>query len=63
MVCGSEAVMRTCSSVMGEASYSFQKERGWLRGVTLKGAAAMDAGGILGNNYGIQLTIIKTGVL
>lgn len=50
-------------SVMGEASYTFQKERGWLRGVTLKGAAAMDAGGILGNNYGVQLTIIKTGVL
>lgn len=48
-------------SVMGEVARRF--EEGWLRGVTLKGAAGMDAGGIMGHNYGVQLTITKTGWL
>ena len=48
-------------SVMGEVARCF--EEGWLRGVTLKGAVGMDAGGIMGHNYGVQLTITKTGWL
>ena len=46
-------------SVMGEVAYRF--DEGWLRGLSLKGAVGMDAGGIMGHNYGFQLTITKTG--
>ncbi len=48
-------------SLMGEVVYRF--DYGWLKGVSLKGAAGTDIGGILGNNYGFQLTIAKSGRL
>lgn len=48
-------------SFLAEASYQF--ERGALRGWSLKGGYGMDLGGILGNNYGVQFTISRKGLL
>ena len=47
-------------SAMAEASWHFTT--GTLRGWSLKGACAMDLGGILGNNYGVQMTIARQGI-
>jgi hypothetical protein len=44
-------------SLLAEASWQFCK--GWQ----VRGALAMDKGKLLGDNYGAQLTIIKTGIL
>ena len=44
-------------SLLAEASWQFCK--GWQ----VRGALALDRGGLLGDNYGAQLTIIKTGIL
>ncbi|MGI6231544.1 MAG: capsule assembly Wzi family protein [Prevotella sp.] len=44
-------------SAMLEAAYQFPK--GWY----VKGAAGMDMGGLLGHNYGFQLTVSKSGLL
>ena len=51
-------------SLLAEASYRLRdgKER-WTRGWTLRGALAMDSGTLLGDNYGVQLTLIKNGIL
>ena len=46
-------------SFLVEGEYKFTKAL--LRNWSVKGAYAMDFGGILGNNYGFQLTIAKTG--
>lgn len=47
-------------SVLAEVGYSFD---GRLSGWSLTGACGMDHGKILGNNYGFQLTVSKTGIL
>jgi len=44
-------------SLMAEACYSFNG--GWQ----LKGALAMDSGKLRGDNYGLQFSIIKTGLI
>ena len=44
-------------SVLIEASY--QLDRGWF----IKGALGLDFGKLLGDNQGVQLTIMKTGIL
>ncbi len=48
-------------SALAEVKYDFDK--GWLDGWSVKGAFGMDAGGLLGHNYGGQLTIAKSGLL
>ena len=53
---------RKTFSMLAEASYSFantSKYRGWI----LRGALGMDFGKLMGNNYGVQLTIAKNGIL
>lgn len=53
---------RKTFSMLAEASYSFantSKYSGW----SLRGALGMDFGKLLGNNYGVQLTIAKNGIL
>lgn len=51
-------------SLLAEASYRLRdgKER-WARGWMLRGALAMDSGTLLGDNYGVQFTLIKNGIL
>ena len=44
---------------MVEGEYKFKQKQ--LRDWSLKGAYAMDFGGILGNNQGFQITVAKTG--
>ena len=44
-------------SLLAELSWLFQK--GWC----LRGAFGMDQGQILGDNYGIQISIVKSGIL
>lgn len=47
-------------SVLAEATYKFDgKLRGWL----VKGAFGADMGSLLGHNYGVQITISKSGLL
>ena len=46
-------------SFMVEGEYKFKQKQ--LRDWSLKGAYAMDFGGILGNNQGFQITVAKTG--
>lgn len=48
-------------SIMADCAYSFKQRP--LRGWQLKAAVGMDAGGILGHNYGLQLTVSKRGLL
>ena len=53
---------RKTISVLAEATYSFantSKYKGW----SLRGALGMDFGELMGDNYGVQLTIVKNGVL
>lgn len=45
------------TSIMVEAGYQFN--HGWA----VRGAFGLDHGSILGNNHGVQLTIIKIGKL
>ncbi len=45
------------TSILAEAKYNFNK--GWA----VKGAFGLDAGSLLGNNHGFQLTISKHGLL
>jgi hypothetical protein len=40
-----------------ELNYTFK--HGW----NVKGALGLDAGGIYGNNKGIQLSVVKVGIL
>lgn len=47
-------------SVMAEATYMFGKS---LKGWSVRGAFGADMGSILGHNYGVQLTISKSGLL
>lgn len=49
-------------SLLAEASYHFAATSP-LAGWSLKGAFALDRGGIYGNNQGMQLTIVKSGLL
>jgi hypothetical protein len=44
-------------SLLAEASYAFRD--GW----SLKGALAMDSGKLRGESYGVQLSIVKTGII
>jgi hypothetical protein len=44
-------------SLLAAANYNMK--HGWH----LKGAFGMDAGKLRGNNYGIQITISKTGII
>jgi hypothetical protein len=44
-------------SLLAEANYNMN--HGWY----LKGAFGMDGGKLRGNNYGIQITISKTGLI
>ena len=44
-------------SLLAELSWLFQK--GWC----LRGAFGMDQGQILGDNYGIQISIVKSGII
>lgn len=46
-------------SVLAEAAYKFE---GKLNGLSVRGAFGADMGGILGHNYGFQLTVTKVGV-
>lgn len=49
-------------SILAEASYQFpdhSKMRGW----SVKGSIGVDNGRLLGNNYGAQVTITKSGIL
>ena len=51
---------------MGEATYTLQgtKMPEWMRGVDVRMGVGADFGSILrGNNYGMQLTITKRGLL
>lgn len=48
-------------SFMLEGQYAFGGKL--LKGWSVKGAYGMDLGSILGNNYGFQLTVAKTGLL
>ncbi|MGP1416858.1 MAG: capsule assembly Wzi family protein [Prevotella fusca] len=53
-------------SLMGEATYTLQgtKMPEWMRGVDVRMGVGADFGSILrGNNYGMQLTITKRGLL
>ncbi len=45
------------TSLMAEVRYD------WSRGWSVKGAAALDHGALLGNNTGVQFTIMKCGIL
>lgn len=47
-------------SFLIEGTYSFRSRA--LKGWSVKGGYAMDFGKILGNNYGFQMTIAKTGL-
>ena len=46
-------------SVLAEAAYKFDNR---LQGWTVSGAFGADMGGILGHNYGVQVTIRKSGL-
>ncbi|MGN0282613.1 MAG: capsule assembly Wzi family protein [Prevotella sp.] len=48
---------RRNASIMAEATYSMAKS-GWQ----VKAAVAMDKGSLLGDNFGLQLTVIKKGM-
>lgn len=48
-------------SALAEVKYQF--DEGWLDGWSVKGAFGMDGCGLLGHNYGGQVTITKTGWL
>ena len=51
---------------MGEATYTLQGQKipTWMRGVDMRMGIGADFGSILrGNNYGMQLTITKHGLL
>ena len=53
-------------SLMGEATYTLQGQKipTWMRGVDMRMGIGADFGSILrGNNYGMQLTITKHGLL
>ena len=52
---------KTNVSVMAEATYAFNGRR--LKGWSVRCGYGMDFGGILGDNYGAQITILKTGLL
>ena len=49
---------QTNVSLMGEVRYAFPSSSA-LAGWTLKGAAGMDSGELLGNNFGLQITVGK----
>ncbi len=49
-------------SVMAEALYTFA-EGTRLDGWSVKAALGMDKGKLLGDNYGVQLTVTKRGLL
>ena len=49
-------------SLMGEAAYAFHAQS-CLKGWSVKAAVGMDRGAIYGDNFGGQLTIMKTGIL
>lgn len=53
---------RQSVSVLAEATYDFSDESA-LKGWSVRGAYGMDMGGIIGHNYGFQLTIVKSGLL
>ena len=53
-------------SLMGEATYTLQGQKlpMWMRGVDVRMGVGADFGSVLGgNNYGMQLTITKRGLL
>jgi hypothetical protein len=48
--------------MLAEATYSFastSRFKGW----SMRGALGMDFGKLMGNNYGLQLTIAKSGII
>lgn len=49
-------------SVMAEAVYSFP-ESTVMNGWSVRAAVGMDRGKLLGDNYGVQLSVMKTGLL
>ena len=53
-------------SLMGEATYTLQGQKlpMWMRGIDVRMGIGADFGSVLGgNNYGMQLTITKRGLL
>ena len=48
-------------SFLVEGKYNFDNKL--LKGWSVKGGYAMDFGKILGHNYGLQLTVVKTGLI
>lgn len=48
----------SCFSMMLECSYRFDS----IPGLSLKGAAAFDAGTLLGNNLGAEIAVVYTGI-
>ena len=53
---------RKTFSMLAEATYSFADTSKW-KGWSLRGALGMDFGQLMGDNYGVQLTIAKNGIL
>ena len=53
---------RQTVSMLAEATYSFANTSR-LKGWSLRGALGIDIGELMGDNYGVQLTIAKNGIL
>ena len=48
--------------MLAEATYSFASTSN-LKGWSMRGALGMDFGKLMGNNFGLQLTIAKNGII
>ena len=53
---------RSTFSMLAEATYSFASTSN-LKGWSMRGALGMDFGKLMGNNFGLQLTIAKNGII
>ena len=53
---------RKTVSLLAEATYSFVNTSP-LKGWSMRGALGLDFGKLLGDNYGIQLTLVKNGII
>lgn len=50
-------------SLLAEGVWRLPDGRGWFKGWSVKGALAMDQGSLLGHNYGMQIALIRHGLL
>ena len=53
---------RQCASILLEGGYAFAEDAA-LRGWAFKAGLGVDVGSLRGDNYGLQLTVVKSGVL